>query len=70
MIFRTLISTRLMGLLLPLKLAHAHNGRVRLAYPLEDITIDGDFSNWPDNLRRHLVSLAQYGVEPRGPADS
>jgi hypothetical protein len=33
------------------RLAQAHNGAVAIAVPVEGITIDGDFSDWPEGMR-------------------
>ena len=31
----------------------AHNGAVAIAVPVEGIVVDGDLSDWPDNLIRY-----------------
>ena len=49
--------------------AEAHNGAVALAYPVEGITVDGDFSDWPEDLRRYPIALAEYGVPPEDASD-
>ncbi|MBT7598887.1 MAG: hypothetical protein HN559_28545, partial [Gemmatimonadetes bacterium] len=52
------------ALLLPPTAAQAHNGRLGLAYPLDDIVIDGDFSDWPDSLHSRAIRLSQSGDPP------
>ena len=49
--------------------AHTHNGAVALAYPVENITIDGDFSDWPEHLPRYPVNLIEYGELLENSAD-
>ena len=39
---------------------NAHNGRVALAYPVENITVDGDLSDWPEDLLRYLIASHPY----------
>jgi hypothetical protein len=39
--------------------AAAHNGLLAIGYPLAQITIDGELSDWPTNLPRYpLTNLA------------
>jgi hypothetical protein len=38
---------------------HAHNGAVALAYPVENITVDGDFGDWPDGLPSYPIALTE-----------
>jgi|GEM_PF-1237096 len=45
--------------------AAAHNGRVVLAYPVENITLDGDLSDWPANLTSYPIDTPQAGPPPR-----
>ena len=49
--------------------AAAHNGRAALAYPLADIAIDGDLSDWPEGMVRHPIELTELGDLPRDRAD-
>ncbi|MFA6108775.1 MAG: two-component regulator propeller domain-containing protein [Candidatus Latescibacterota bacterium] len=49
--------------------AAAHNGAVAVAVPLRGITVDGDLSDWPANLRSYPIALTEYGVSPKGPED-
>jgi hypothetical protein len=44
---------------------HAHNGAVAVAYPVEGITVDGDFSDWP----RYAITRSKYGERPLEAAD-
>ncbi len=50
-------------------LAHAHNGAVATATPVADITIDGDFSDWPPDMERYAIALPEYGDAPRDDED-
>ena len=36
--------------------AEAHNGAVAIAMPVEGIKLDGDFSDWPADLRRYPIA--------------
>jgi len=36
--------------------APAHNGAVTIAVPVEEITVDGDLSDWPDYMHRYPIS--------------
>ncbi len=40
--------------------AAAHNGRVALVYPVQGITVDGDLSDWPENLPRYPIASRPY----------
>ncbi|MEM9681536.1 MAG: serine hydrolase, partial [Bacteroidota bacterium] len=49
----------------------ANNGKVGLAYPIMDITIDGDFSDWPKNIPHFkLEELAGWAVQPTSKMDT
>ncbi len=41
--------------------ALAHNGAVALAYPIDGIIIDGDLSDWSDDMRRYPITIIGYG---------
>ena len=60
-----------LGLVLPAAPSpvRAHRGRVALAFPLEQITADGELSDWPADLPRYPILLPEYGDYPHGPAD-
>jgi hypothetical protein len=66
-----------MRLLLPILLAllalalpaNAHNGAVATAAPLADIVIDGDLSDWPQNMERYPIALPESGEPPRDEGD-
>jgi len=49
--------------------ALAHNGAVALAFPVEGIVVDGDFSDWPEELPRYPITHTEAGVPPRNPED-
>ena len=40
----------------------AHNGKVALGFPVEGIVVDGDLSDWPEEMRRYPILLPEYGV--------
>ncbi|MBT4501112.1 MAG: PAS domain S-box protein, partial [Gemmatimonadetes bacterium] len=48
---------------------YAHNGAVALAYPVEGITIDADFGDWPDGLPVYPIALTEDGSWPEGEGD-
>lgn len=66
-----------MRLLLPILLAllalalpaNAHNGAVATAAPLADIVIDGDLSDWPQDMERYPIALPESGEPPRDEGD-
>ena len=47
----------------------AHNGSVALAVPVEEIVVDGDFSDWPVEARRYSVARFGYGDPPGDESD-
>ena len=49
--------------------ARAHNGVLAVAPELNDITVDGDFSDWPEELISYPIARAAYGEPPTGPDD-
>jgi len=49
--------------------AQAHNGRIALAVPVENLVVDGNFDDWPDGLVRHSISQAEYGSPPLNRSD-
>ena len=64
-----MIKVALFLLLLAVLPAHAHNGRVALAYPVANITLDGDLSDWPEDLVAYPVDTPRKGVPPRDAND-
>ncbi len=42
--------------------AQAHNGRIALVYPVQDITVDGDLSDWPEGLPRYAIASRPYSA--------
>ncbi|MBT4503662.1 MAG: response regulator [Gemmatimonadetes bacterium] len=56
-------------LLLTIPPAYAHNGALAIAAPLSGITIDGDLSDWPEDLERYPISMPEFGVRPRNAED-
>jgi CubicO group peptidase (beta-lactamase class C family) len=48
----------------------AHNGSVAFAYPLAGkITVDGNFSDWPANATKYLITLHISDTKPKNDAD-
>jgi len=43
----------------------AHNGRVAYAYPLSNITVDGDFSDWPQNSVKYMIIAHLSDTKPK-----
>ena len=56
----------LLGTSLP---AAAHNGGVALAQLVEGIVIDGDLSDWPQDLVHYSIALPEYGDKPKDEED-
>ena len=55
-----------MGLSYP---SAAHNGSVAIAVPLSGISIDGDLSDWPENMVRYSIAHLEAGARPRNAED-
>ena len=49
--------------------AEAHNGAVALAVPVEGIIVDGNLSDWPEDMRRYPILLPEAGVRPKDAKD-
>ena len=49
--------------------AQAYNGKVALVYPVENIVIDGDLSDWPEDDQKHSILLPEFGVKPHNTED-
>ena len=47
----------------------AHNGALARAVPIEGITVDGDFSDWPEGMERYAIALPEFGVQPQSDKD-
>lgn len=47
----------------------AHNGKVGYAYPLPRITIDGNFSDWPQNVSKYMINTKLSDGKPLNDAD-
>jgi CubicO group peptidase (beta-lactamase class C family) len=47
----------------------AHNGSVAYAYPLGNITLDGDLSDWPANATKYMIALHLSDTKPKDDAD-
>ena len=54
----------IMALLLAPAPVLAHNGAVAIAVPVEGISVDGDISDWPEELRRYPIALVESGGRP------
>jgi CubicO group peptidase (beta-lactamase class C family) len=53
---------------LGIPVAHAHNGKSALVYPVRNIKIDGDLSDWT-GVKRHIVALTQSPTKPQNAED-
>ncbi len=49
--------------------AHAHNGAVAYAYPVDQIKIDGDLSDWAKVKTRYPIQVSLSGKKPQNAAD-
>ena len=61
-----------LALLLPLLIAlpvFAHNGAVAIAVPVEGITVDGDLSDWPEDMVKYPIRRVEAGVPVQDEAD-
>ena len=47
----------------------AHNGSVAYAYPLGKITVDGDFSDWPQEAVKYKIGTNLSDTKPKDDAD-
>jgi signal transduction histidine kinase/ligand-binding sensor domain-containing protein/CheY-like chemotaxis protein len=47
----------------------AHNGVVALAIPVENITIDGDLSDWPEGMTYYAVDNPEFQLPPNDSTD-
>lgn len=59
----------LLFLLAALGRAEAHNGAVAIAVPVAGITIDGDFSDWPADMRRYPILHREDGIRLKNAED-
>ena len=50
-------------------LVFAHNGVVATAAKIDGITIDGDFSDWPEGLEEYPIEDAAFGEPPTDISD-
>ena len=46
----------------------AHNGSVAIAVPLEGIVLDGDLSDWPEDMPQYPIA-PEYGDRPQNAQD-
>ena len=49
--------------------ARAHNGALAVAEPISGIAIDGDFSDWPEGMKRYAIALPEFGARPQSDKD-
>ena len=54
---------------IPTRNADLYNGKIVLVYPAEGIVVDGDLTDWPDDLEKHPIPLHISGVPPRDERD-
>ena len=69
--FTGLLSWYLLSLLALLWPAttEAHSGTVAIAVPVAGITLDGDFSDWPAEMRRYPILYREYGISLKNAED-
>jgi hypothetical protein len=48
---------------------YAHNGALAVAVPIDNIAIDGDLSDWPQDLEHYPIGLPEFGTRPRDKED-
>ena len=56
------------ALLVP-AVSDAHNGAVAIAVPVEGIAVDGDLSDWPEDMSRYSIALSEHGDRPQDEED-
>ena len=49
--------------------ADAHNGQHAIAIPVTGIVVDGDLSDWPEDMRRYSIAQLQWFKAPQGTDD-
>ena len=47
----------------------AHNGKIGRAYPLANITVDGDLKDWPKNAIKYPINTTTSDMKPAGQND-
>ncbi len=47
----------------------AHNGKVAVVVPVESMVVDGDFSDWPEDMRRYPIAHPESGQQPENEDD-
>lgn len=57
------------GILLSSQSSSAHNGTIGYAYPLGNIIIDGDFSDWPQDITVYPLGVTGSDTKPLSGAD-
>jgi serine phosphatase RsbU (regulator of sigma subunit)/ligand-binding sensor domain-containing protein len=62
------LNSSLLGLLLLSCPASAHKGAVALAVPMDEIAVDGDLSDWPQQMTRYPIAVPFFNP-PRNPED-
>ena len=63
------LSPLALALLLAAAPVAAHNGSLLEIYPISDITIDADLSDWPEDMPRYPINRAATGVKPKDAQD-
>ncbi|MEM1357993.1 MAG: hypothetical protein AAGF89_07335, partial [Bacteroidota bacterium] len=57
-------------LLCSLQYVIANNGEIAYAYPISDIKIDGDLSDWPANTVRYPINRYENDAKKNRPGDA
>ena len=63
------ISTCVVLLTVLLRPSDAHNGAVAIAVPVEGIVVDGDLSDWPEEMARYPIARQEGGDPMASPED-
>jgi CubicO group peptidase (beta-lactamase class C family) len=49
--------------------ANAHNGKIAYAYPLNNITVDGIFTDWPKDAKKYFLETKLSDARPKNDSD-
>ena len=47
----------------------AHNGSIAYAYPLGNIKVDGNFSDWPAGMKKYMIQMHMSDTKPKDASD-
>jgi hypothetical protein len=49
---------------------YAHNGAMAIAIPVDGIVVDGDLSDWPDDMSEYPIDFRMKGKRNKGINDA